>query len=206
MVSIMGQWGKKLFASNWMYLRDWIISAKVKLKSFQNSILDFWWQPQGVEGGDEARMLAGYIIQSYGAGLAFLRIPSEVILEEYTLDYGKDVWESGWVCMHYRIAPVKLRWFQKHMDFRSASGGCEEDGDEAEMVTVRNIWYNGASTVHWGIFVVDVSGEYNLEYGTDSMPSRVRQQDIECACMTGLCWHRLSWSNFRSILPEILQV
>ena len=47
------------------------------------------------------------------------------------------------------------------MDFRSASGGCEEDGDEAEMVTVRNIWYNGASTVHWGIFVVDVSGEYN---------------------------------------------
>lgn len=73
------------------------------------------------------------------------------------------------------------------MDFRSASGGCEEDGDEAEMVTVRNIWYNGASTVHWGIFVVDVSGEYNLEYGTDSMPSRVWQQVIECACMTGLC-------------------
>ena len=73
------------------------------------------------------------------------------------------------------------------MDFGSASGGCEEDGDEAEMVTVRNIWYNGASTVHWGIFVVDVSGGYNLEYGTDCMPSRVRQQVIECVCMMGPC-------------------
>ena len=64
------------------------------------------------------------------------------------------------------------------MDFRSASGGCEEDGDEAEMGTVRNIWYNGASTVHWGIFVVDVSGEYNKTLGPASSV-RSSQGDVE---------------------------
>ena len=40
-------------------------------------------------------MLAGYIMQSHGASLAFLRSPGEVISEEYTLDYKEDMWESG---------------------------------------------------------------------------------------------------------------
>ena len=40
-------------------------------------------------------MLAGYSMQSHGVGLAFLRTPSEVISEEYTLDYTEDMWESG---------------------------------------------------------------------------------------------------------------
>ena len=40
-------------------------------------------------------MLVGYSMQSHGVGLAFLRTPSEVILEEYSLDYGEDKWESG---------------------------------------------------------------------------------------------------------------
>ena len=53
--------------------------------------MDCWWQSQGVEDGDEARMLAGYNIQSYGASLAFFKTPGEVILEEYTLDYGEDM-------------------------------------------------------------------------------------------------------------------
>jgi len=57
--------------------------------------LDRWRRSQGVEDGDEARMLAGYSIQSYGASLMFLRIPGEVISEEYTSDYREDIWESG---------------------------------------------------------------------------------------------------------------
>ena len=40
-------------------------------------------------------MLVGYSMQSYGVGLMFLRTPGEVISEEYTSDYGEDMWESG---------------------------------------------------------------------------------------------------------------
>ena len=40
-------------------------------------------------------MLVGHSMQSYWASLAFLRTPSEVISEEYTLDYREDMWESG---------------------------------------------------------------------------------------------------------------
>ena len=56
--------------------------------------MDCWWRSQGVEDGDEVRMLAGYNMQSYGASLAFLRTLGEVIPEEYILDYGEDMWES----------------------------------------------------------------------------------------------------------------
>ena len=57
--------------------------------------MDLWRQSQGVEDGDDVRMLAGYSMQSYGASLMFLRIPGEVISEEYTSDYREDMWESG---------------------------------------------------------------------------------------------------------------
>ena len=40
-------------------------------------------------------MLVRYIMQSYGASLMFLRSPGKVISEEYTLNYGEDMWESG---------------------------------------------------------------------------------------------------------------
>ena len=40
-------------------------------------------------------MLVRYNMQSYRASLMFLRSPGEVIFEEYTLNYGKDMWESG---------------------------------------------------------------------------------------------------------------
>ena len=56
-----------------------------------------------------------------------------------------------------------------------------------------------------GIFGKEVSGEYILEYGTDCMLSGVRRQVVECACMMGPCQRRLNRSNFRNILPEILQ-
>ena len=47
-------------------------------------------------------MVAGYSMQSHGASLTFLRSLGEVIYEEYTLDYGEDMWESGWVHLcHY---------------------------------------------------------------------------------------------------------
>ena len=49
----------------------------------------------GVEDGEEVRMVTGYSMQSHGASLAFLRTASEVISEEYTLNYGEDMWESG---------------------------------------------------------------------------------------------------------------
>ena len=39
-------------------------------------------------------MLVGYNMQSYRANLVFLRTPGEVISEEYTSDYGEDMWES----------------------------------------------------------------------------------------------------------------
>ena len=92
------------------------------------------------------------------------------------------------------------------MNFRSVGGGCEGDGDEVEMVNVWNIWHHGAGPVRQGIFSVDVFGEYILEYGTDCMLSGVQQQVVECACVMGPYRQRLSWSNFRSILTEILQV
>ena len=40
-------------------------------------------------------MVAGYSMQSHRASLTFLRSPGEVISEEYILDYGEDMWESG---------------------------------------------------------------------------------------------------------------
>ena len=40
-------------------------------------------------------MVAGYSMQSYGASLAFLRSPGEVISKEHTLDHSEDMWESG---------------------------------------------------------------------------------------------------------------
>ena len=57
--------------------------------------MDRWWRSQGVEDGEEVKMLVGYNMQSYGVGLAFLKSPGEVISEEYTLNYGKDMWENG---------------------------------------------------------------------------------------------------------------
>ena len=40
-------------------------------------------------------MLVGYSMQSYGASLMFLRSLGEVISEEYTSNYGEDMWECG---------------------------------------------------------------------------------------------------------------
>ena len=54
-------------------------------------------------------MLVGYSMQSYGVGLMFLRTPGEVISKEYTLNYGKAMWECGRICVCYRITQVKLR-------------------------------------------------------------------------------------------------
>ena len=65
-----------------MYLQGWLISAEVKLRLFQKSILDHWRWSQGVEDGEKARMVAGYSMQSHGASLVFLRTPGEVISEE----------------------------------------------------------------------------------------------------------------------------
>ena len=48
--------------------------------------VDRWRRSQGVEDGEDTRMVAGYNIQSHGASLAFLRTAGEVISEEYTSD------------------------------------------------------------------------------------------------------------------------
>ena len=40
-------------------------------------------------------MLVGYNMQGYVVSLAFLRGLSEVISEEYTLDYNEDMWENS---------------------------------------------------------------------------------------------------------------
>ena len=57
--------------------------------------MDCWQRSQGVEDGEDERMVAGYSMQSHGVNLVFLRSPSEVISEQHTLDYGEDMWESG---------------------------------------------------------------------------------------------------------------
>ena len=57
--------------------------------------MDHWQRSQGVEDGDETRMLVRYYMQSYGASLMFLRTPSEIISKGYTSDYEEDMWESG---------------------------------------------------------------------------------------------------------------
>ena len=54
-----------------------------------------WRRSQGVEDGEDERMVAGYSMQSHEANLVFLRNPGEVIYEEHTLDYDEDMWESG---------------------------------------------------------------------------------------------------------------
>ena len=51
------------------------------------------WRSQGVEDGEDVKMLVGYSIQGHGASLVFLRTAGEVISEEYTSDYGEAMWE-----------------------------------------------------------------------------------------------------------------
>ena len=46
------------------------------------------------------------------------------------------------------------------MDFGSAGGGGEKDGDEAKMVNGWNIQYHGTGPVRQGIFGVDVFGVF----------------------------------------------
>ena len=69
--------------------------------------MDRWRQSQGVEDGEEVKMLVGHSMQGRGASLIFLFLsfffffffylltPGEIISEEYTLDYGKAMWEYG---------------------------------------------------------------------------------------------------------------
>ena len=57
--------------------------------------MDRWWRSQGVEDGEDERMVAGYSMQSHRASLVFLRISGEVISEDHALDFGEDRWESG---------------------------------------------------------------------------------------------------------------
>ena len=57
--------------------------------------MDCWRRSQGVEDGEDERMVVGYSMQSHKANLVFSRSPGKVISEEYTLDYGEDMWESG---------------------------------------------------------------------------------------------------------------
>ena len=42
-------------------------------------------------------------------------------------------------------------------------------------------------TVRQGLFGVDVSGEYTLEYRTDCMLNEVRWQVVKCAYVMGPC-------------------
>ena len=57
--------------------------------------MDRWQRSQGVEDGEDERMVAGYSMQSHGDNLVFLRTSGEVISEDHALDYGEDIWESG---------------------------------------------------------------------------------------------------------------
>ena len=57
--------------------------------------MDCWRQSQGVEDGEDERMVAGYSMQSHGDNLVFLRTSGEVISEDHALDYNEDRWESG---------------------------------------------------------------------------------------------------------------
>ena len=57
--------------------------------------MDRWQRSQGVEDGEDERMVAGYSMQSHEASLVFLRTSGEVISEDHALDYGEDMWESG---------------------------------------------------------------------------------------------------------------
>ena len=56
--------------------------------------MDCWRRSQGVEDGEDERMVVGYSMQSHKANLVFSRSPGKVISEEYTLNYGEDMWEN----------------------------------------------------------------------------------------------------------------
>ena len=63
--------------------------------------MDRWRRSQGVEDGEEMKMLVGHNMQGHGASLIFLFLsfsfflltPSEVISEKYTSDYDEAMWE-----------------------------------------------------------------------------------------------------------------
>ena len=57
--------------------------------------MDRWRRSQGVEDGEDERMVAGYSIQGHRASLMSLRTSGEVISEVHALDYNEDRWESG---------------------------------------------------------------------------------------------------------------
>ena len=65
--------------------------------------MDRWWRSQGVEDGEDVKMLVGHSMQGRGASLIFLFLsfsfflltPGEVISEEYTSDYSEAMWECG---------------------------------------------------------------------------------------------------------------
>ena len=76
-------------ASIWTYLRDGAFLAEIKLKYFQESILDRWRRSQDVEDGEDERMVAGYSMQGHGASLVFLRTSGEVISEDHEEDGGE---------------------------------------------------------------------------------------------------------------------
>ena len=57
--------------------------------------MDRWWRSQGVEDGEDERMVARYSMQSHEASLVFLRTSGEVISEDHALDYSEGMWESG---------------------------------------------------------------------------------------------------------------
>ena len=63
--------------------------------------MDRWRRSQGVEDGEDVKMLVGHSMQGRGASLIFLFLsfsfflltPGEVISEKYTSDYGEAIWE-----------------------------------------------------------------------------------------------------------------
>ena len=65
--------------------------------------MDRWQRSQGVEDGEDVKMLVGHSMQGRGASLIFLFLsfsfflltPGEVISEKYTSDYGEAMWECG---------------------------------------------------------------------------------------------------------------
>ena len=63
--------------------------------------MDRWRRSQGVEDGEDVKMLVGHSMQGRGASLIFLFLSfsfflltlGKVISEKYTSDYGEAMWE-----------------------------------------------------------------------------------------------------------------
>ena len=152
--------------------------------------MDRWRRSQGLEDGEDTRMLVGYSMQSHGVSLTFLRNLGEVIsrniLHITQRTCGKVV-KCAWV-----IASLRLNWGNFRSLWILVMLMVVWRRWKWSKVNGWNIHHHGTGPIRWGPSGVDVFGKYTLGYGNYCMLNEVWRQVIECAYVMGPCQQTLS--------------